>query len=64
MNSIVLELQDDAMSSGLRVSDLLRKALVVARKLGYGNNSSIPLIFYLLDQLFRQNELAHLATLE
>ena len=34
MNSIVLELQHDAMSSGLRVSDLLRKALVVARKLG------------------------------
>ena len=33
MNSIVLELQRDAMESSITVSDLLRKSLVVARKL-------------------------------
>jgi len=32
-NSIVLELQRDAVDGATRVSDLLRKALVVARKL-------------------------------
>ncbi len=34
MASIVLELQQDALDRTVRVSDLLRKALVVARKLG------------------------------
>jgi hypothetical protein len=34
MNSIVLDLQRDALDTKVRVSDLLRKALVVARKLG------------------------------
>jgi hypothetical protein len=32
--SVVLELQRDALNQGVRVSDLLRKSLVVARKLG------------------------------
>lgn len=34
MSSIVLELQQEALNRKIRVSDLLRKALVVARKLG------------------------------
>ena len=34
MGSVVLELQRDALDQTIRVSDLLRKALVVARKLG------------------------------
>lgn len=34
MASVVVELQRDALSHEVRVSDLLRKALVVARKLG------------------------------
>ena len=33
MGSMILELQDDALDREVRVSDLLRKALVVARKL-------------------------------
>ena len=33
MNSIVMELQQDALDSSIRLPDLLRKALVVARKL-------------------------------
>jgi hypothetical protein len=56
MNSVVLELQQDALSREVRVSDLLRKALVVARKLklqefqkwienelnGYAGDQEIP----------------------
>jgi hypothetical protein len=56
MGSIVLELQRDVLDSSLRVPDLLRKALVVARKLqitefdawitkelyGYQNTDEIP----------------------
>ncbi len=34
---VVLELQRDALDRGVAVSDLLRKALVVARKLGIGD---------------------------
>ena len=34
MSSVVVELQREALDRGVRVSDLLRKALVVARKLG------------------------------
>lgn len=34
MGSVVLELQQDALNRNVSVSDLLRKALVVARKLG------------------------------
>jgi AbiTii-like protein len=34
MSSIVVELQREALDSHVRISDLLRKALVVARKLG------------------------------
>lgn len=37
MSSLVLELQSDAMSSSIRVSDLLRKALAVAIKLNIPN---------------------------
>jgi len=33
MNSIVLDLQNEAMDSNIKISDLLRKAYVVARKL-------------------------------
>lgn len=56
MSGIVLELQREALDKTVRVSDLLRKALLVARKLkvnnleswilselnGYPDNSSIP----------------------
>jgi hypothetical protein len=34
MTSLILDLQRDALDSNIRVSDLLRKALVAARKLG------------------------------
>jgi hypothetical protein len=34
MSSIVQEMQSDAINTSVRVSDLLRKALIVARKLG------------------------------
>ena len=36
IDSIVLELQRDALDAAVRVSDLLRKALVISRKLGLG----------------------------
>lgn len=56
MNSLVLELQKDALDKNTRVSDLLRKAFVVSKKLsiikieewlenelnGYPSNSNIP----------------------
>lgn len=56
MNSIVLELQKEAIDSSIKTSDLLRKAMVVARKLnqeeildwvnselnGYKDNCEIP----------------------
>jgi hypothetical protein len=56
VSSIVLELQRDALDSSIRVSDLLRKALVVAKKLkiqefetwtsaelaGYGKALDVP----------------------
>lgn len=56
MSSIVLELQQDALNRNVLTSDLLRKALVVARKLrvqeiqtwldlelnGYGDGADIP----------------------
>jgi len=56
MSSVVLELQQEALNRNVRVSDLLRKALVVAKKLnlqefqdwiekelnGYGNTEDIP----------------------
>ena len=56
MSSIVLELQKDAINNAIPITDLLRKALIVARKLkqssftqwienesnGYYNNSDIP----------------------
>lgn len=56
MNSIVLELQKDALDKKVRTSDLLRKGLVVAKKLkikdfedwinyelnGYSSNDEIP----------------------
>jgi hypothetical protein len=34
MGSVVRELQQDALNRDVEISDLLRKALVVARKLG------------------------------
>ena len=34
MDSLVLELQRECLAPGVSVTDLLRKALVVARKLG------------------------------
>jgi len=56
LNSLVLELQKDALDKNTRVSDLLRKAFVVSKKLsiikiekwlenelnGYPLNSNIP----------------------
>jgi hypothetical protein len=36
MSSSVLELQHDALQPDVRVIDLLRKSLVVAKKLGLG----------------------------
>ena len=56
MSSVVIELQREALDRGVRVSDLLRKALVVARKLdlrefqtwiekelnGYGKGDEVP----------------------
>jgi hypothetical protein len=56
MSSIVLELQRDALDRNVSITELLRKALVVARKLkiidfeqwvsqelnGYGDNSEVP----------------------
>ena len=56
MNSLVLELQKDALDKNTRVSDLLRKAFVISKKLsiikieewlenelnGYPSNSNIP----------------------
>jgi hypothetical protein len=36
MSSLILELQRDALQPDVRLTDLLRKALVVARKLGLG----------------------------
>lgn len=56
MNSIVLELQQDALNKNVHLADLLRKALVVARKLkvtaferwldlelsGYENSKDLP----------------------
>jgi hypothetical protein len=56
VSSVVIELQREALDRGVRVSDLLRKALVVARKLGlrefqtwiekelngYGNGDDVP----------------------
>lgn len=56
MNSLVLELQKDALDKNTRVSDILRKAFVVSKKLsiikieewlenelnGYPSNSNIP----------------------
>lgn len=40
MSSIVIELQRDALNPQLRVPDLLRKALLVAKKLGKGEMES------------------------
>lgn len=56
MTSVVVDLQTEAMSRSVPISDLLRKALVVARKLrvddfrewielelsGYGTSGDIP----------------------
>ena len=43
MNSLVLELQRDALHKNVKVSDLLRKALVVAKKLEIKNVGNVPI---------------------